>query len=209
MSCNLSAYNCEQHILVRRCNLSGLTAFVDEYFGQPLNPLYQGKLDMNAEDDPSGMLRVEPYVGSFIFFHGENPYGILGVIMRMLADYCEPGSVVEVYDEDYNQFHRIEKLASGEVVSDYAFAANPFHATRGTVPIDNVVESVVWEDFVSTLGIRPDCVPENERELAIWRAVKAYRNALDVTMSDARHDLFAEALETVHPGILDAEQNAQ
>ena len=209
MSCNLSAYNCEQHILVRRCNLSGLTAFIDEYFGHPFIPLYQGKLYMNPEEDASGWLRVEPYVGSFIFFHGENPYGILGTIARMLADFCETGSVVEVYDEDYCQFHRIEKLASGEVVSKYEDAVNPFHMSRCATPIDNVVESVVWEDFVSTLGIRPDCVPENERELAVRRAVKAYRRAIDDCMSDTRHDLFAEALESIHPGILDAEQNAQ
>lgn len=209
MSCILSAYNCEQHILVRRCNLSALTAFIDEYFGHPLNPLYQGKLYMNPEEDASGWLRVEPYVGDFIFFHGENPYGILGAIARMLADFCETGSVVEVYDEDYYQFHRIEKLASGEVVGEYACSVNPFHTARCTVPIDNVVESVVWEDFVSTLGIRPDCVPENERELAVWRAVKAYRNAIDASMSDTRHDLFAEALESVRPGILDTEQNVQ
>lgn len=186
---------CRLRLRARRERLEALAQFIGERFTDARYG--QGRVELHAVEAAPGIMSVTPEVDDCVFYTGEASGIVFDDLAELLAAFCEPGSLLEAYDEYDATFHRLELAADGAVARSAAPATNPFAAPSCPVSIDNVVESVVWEDFEATLEIDGADFTPQERELAVWRAVKAYRAAIDACMADTRHDLLSEALESV------------
>lgn len=185
---------CRLRLRARRERLEALAQFIGERFADAR--CGQGRVELHAVEAALGIVSVTPEVDDCVFYTGEASGIAFDDLAELLSEFCEPGSFLEAYDEYNATFHRLDLADDGTVARSAAPAANPFAKPSCAVGIDNVVESVVWEDFETTLGARGEDFTPQERELAVWRAVKAYRRAIDYAMADARHDILAEALES-------------
>lgn len=182
---------CRLRLRARRERLEALAQFIGERFHDARRG--QERVELHAVEDAPGIMSVTPEVDDCVFYTGESNGLVFDDLAELLAAFCEPGSFIEAFDEYDATFHRLELAADGTVARSAAPAANPFAAPS----IDNVVETVVWEDFEARLEIDGSDFTPQERELAVWRAVKAYRRAVDDLMGDTRYDILAEALESV------------